>query len=78
MSSNISAWLVPVLLAVSCIVLVLNILHSKKSNKKLTQEIDIVQGELMKAVADAKAMTADMTAKDQQVTSLTAQLQGVP
>ena len=77
MLSNISAWLVPVLLAVACITLVLNVFHSKKTNKKLTDEIDIVQGELKQAVEDASAKTAEMTAKDQQFTSLAAQFKEV-
>ena len=78
MSSNISAWLVPVLLAVFCVVLVGKIFHTRKVNKSLVGDIETAQAELQVASYDdkecdkkLKAKIAEVAPKDEQVATLT-------
>jgi hypothetical protein len=78
MASNISAWLVPVLLAVACMALVINIFHARKVNTSLVDDITNAQADLQVAADNSHecikklgAKNAEMTAKNQQVASLT-------
>ena len=79
MASNISAWLVPVLLAVACVALVGNIFHAKKVNKSLVGDIETAQADLQVASDNGKecdkklkAKIAEVAPKDEQVATLTA------
>ena len=78
MERNISSWIVPILLAVGCIALVMNIFQARKVNKNLMGDIEQAEAELQVASDNSQsckkqldAKTADMTAKDQQVAALT-------
>ena len=79
MSSNISACLVPVLLAVACVALVGNIFHVKKVNKSLAGDIETARADLQVAADNGKecdkklnAKIAEVAPKDGQVATLTA------
>eukprot|EP00092_Neocalanus_flemingeri_P005638 GFUD01006072.1.p1 GENE.GFUD01006072.1~~GFUD01006072.1.p1 ORF type:complete len:154 (-),score=73.35 GFUD01006072.1:65-526(-) len=79
MERTISSWLVPLLLAVGCVALVGNIFHARKVNKSLMVDIEQAQADLQVASDNSQDCTkkmaanaADMTAKDQQVATLTA------
>ena len=78
MSSNITAWLVPVLLAVACVALVGNIFHAKKVNKSLVGDIEAAEAVLKVASNNGKecdtklkAKIAEVAPKDEQVATLT-------
>eukprot|EP00092_Neocalanus_flemingeri_P037779 GFUD01041127.1.p1 GENE.GFUD01041127.1~~GFUD01041127.1.p1 ORF type:complete len:141 (+),score=62.82 GFUD01041127.1:87-509(+) len=79
MERTISSWLVPLLLAVGCVALVGNIFHARKVNKSLMVDIEQAQADLQVASDNSQDCTkkmaanaADVTAKDQQVATLTA------
>ena len=78
MERNISSWIVPILLAVGCIALVMNIFQAKKVNKSLVVDIEQAQADLQVASDNGQdckkqldAKIADISAKDQQVATLT-------
>jgi septal ring factor EnvC (AmiA/AmiB activator) len=79
MASNLSSWFFPALLTIGCIALVMNIMNAKKMNKSLLTNIDSAQAEMkvamdssMECSKQLEMKTSDMTAKDQQLASLTA------
>eukprot|EP00092_Neocalanus_flemingeri_P066470 GFUD01080981.1.p1 GENE.GFUD01080981.1~~GFUD01080981.1.p1 ORF type:complete len:134 (+),score=71.85 GFUD01080981.1:94-495(+) len=79
MAGSLSSWLVPVLLTVGCVTLVMNILNAKKVNRSLVENIERAQADLRVAmdtsqgcIKELEMKSADMTAKDQQLASLTA------
>ena len=78
MANNISAWLVPILLAVGCIALVMTIFHTRNVNKSLVVDIEQAQADLQVASDNSQdcsnkleAQSADMSAKDQQLATIT-------
>ena len=79
MTSNISSWLLPVLLTIACVALALNILNARKVNKSLVQNIERARSDMRVAMDTSQdcskkleTKSVDMTAKDQQLASLTA------
>eukprot|EP00092_Neocalanus_flemingeri_P094596 GFUD01120295.1.p1 GENE.GFUD01120295.1~~GFUD01120295.1.p1 ORF type:complete len:134 (-),score=69.01 GFUD01120295.1:55-456(-) len=79
MANTLSSWLVPVLLIVGCVALAMNILNAKKVNRSLVENIERAQADLMVAMDTSQDCTnqlemksAEMIAKDQQLASLTA------
>eukprot|EP00092_Neocalanus_flemingeri_P059199 GFUD01070699.1.p1 GENE.GFUD01070699.1~~GFUD01070699.1.p1 ORF type:complete len:149 (+),score=61.86 GFUD01070699.1:67-447(+) len=79
MASSVSSWLVPVLLTVGSLFLVMNILNARKTNKSLVDDIERARSDVRVAMDTSQdcskkldANTADMTAKDQQLASLNA------
>ena len=79
MASPLSSWLLPALLTIGCIALVMNIMNAKKMNKSLLTNIDSAQAEMkvamdtsMECSKQLEMKTSDLTAKDQQLASLTA------
>eukprot|EP00092_Neocalanus_flemingeri_P094597 GFUD01120296.1.p1 GENE.GFUD01120296.1~~GFUD01120296.1.p1 ORF type:complete len:141 (-),score=69.94 GFUD01120296.1:55-477(-) len=79
MANTLSSWLVPVLLIVGCVALAMNILNAKKVNRSLVENVEKAQADLMVAMDTSQDCTkqlegksGDMTAKDQQLASLTA------
>ena len=79
MASSLSSWLLPALLTIGCVALVMNIMNAKKMNKSLLTNIDSAQAEMKVAMDTSiecskqlEMKTSDLTAKDQQLASLTA------
>ena len=84
MSNTISSWLLPVLLTVGCITLAMNILNARKANKSLVENIDRARADLRVAIDTSldcskqlEMKSIDMTAKDQQLASLTADVKAL-
>ena len=79
MASNLSSWLFPALLTIGCVALVMNVMSAKKMNKTLLTNIDSAQAEMkvamdssMECSKQLEMKTSDLTAKDQQLASLAA------
>ena len=78
-SCSLSSWLLPALLTLGCVALVMNITNAKKMTKSLLTNIDSAQAEMkvamdtsMECSKQLEMKTSDLTAKDQQLASLTA------
>lgn len=84
MSSSLTSWLMPLLLAAGCVALVMNIWSARKVNKSLVEDIERARADLRVAV-DASAdcskqletKSADITAKDQQLATINGQVTGL-
>ena len=79
MAVTVSPWLLPALLTIGCVALLMNLLSVNKVNNSLVESVDKAQAE-MKVALDAdmecnkqlEMKSSDLTAKDQQLASLTA------
>ena len=81
MAGNLCSWLLPALLTLGCVALLINMLNAKKMNKSLLTNIDSAQAEMkvamdssMECSKQLEMKTSDLTAKDQQLATVTANL----
>ena len=65
---------IPILLAITCTTLVISIFKARKTNKSLIEKTEKTEAELKLALTEVTAKTADLTAKDKEVASLTDRL----
>ena len=79
MATNISGWLLPLFLVVTCLALAINIFHNKKVTTTMVAEIDTAKADLQAAAQNNQELSKKMeeknkevSEKDKQIASLTA------